>query len=155
MTSQKNIMYWNCANGIFTKREIIKNYLTIHEPELFFISEAEIDLYKETNLLQVHNYELYLANTISETRKSRICCYSKSDWSNLSIKSKTDEILAFKKANHIVVGIYRPFKIYSGETTSTNFERLLGSIQEIFNTHANCDFTLVGDFNIDYKKIGD
>jgi len=153
--SQQNILYWNCANGIFNKRDIIKNYLQINSPELFFISESEIDKTKELNLLETLPYELNLSNTLSDTRKARICCYSKPEWTLLPNSSTMDEILSYKKQNHIIIGIYRPFKTYSGESTTTNFERLLANLQQIIDSNPNHNITIVGDFNVDYNKMGD
>jgi len=155
MMSSTNIMYWNCANGIFSKKDLIKEHLKTHKPELFFISEAEINKNKETNLLECENYELSLSNTLSDTRKARICCYSTNDWTKIPNSSISDEILAYQKSNQIVICLYRPFKYYIGETTTTNFERLLANVQNIVQSYQNHALTIIGDFNIDYKKIGD
>jgi len=96
MTSSMCILYWNCANGIFSKRDIIKNYISTYKPELFFISEAEIDKNKETNLLEHENYDLTFSKTLTDTRKARICCYSTKNWSLIPNTSILDEILTFK-----------------------------------------------------------
>jgi len=92
---------------------------------------------------------------MSDTRKARMCCLSKSDWTHIPIKSTFDEILVLKKHKVIAIGVYRPFKIYTNKTSLSNFERLLRAIQEIITSNAEHEFIILDDFNIDFKKMGD
>jgi len=114
--NSKNVLYWNCANGIFNKSDLIKDKIKVNEPELFFIAESEISKTMQTSISDYPGYELSHSKTMSETRKSRICCFSKPEWQLLEeLLPIDDEILLYKKGDHIVIGIYRPFKLYINE----------------------------------------
>jgi len=95
---KQNILYWNCASGIFNKASLIKNKLIEHKPEIFFIAESDLNNAMNLNLLNHLGYNLHTSQTITNERKSRLCSYSKPGW-NLANNhmSKNDEIIILKK----------------------------------------------------------
>jgi len=152
----QSILYWNCASGIFNKADLIKNKVTEHSPDIFFVSESNLNSNMMTEILQINGYEFTSTKTMTETRKSRLCCYYNNNWSISSFEVGTlDELLILENKNTSVLGIYRPFKVYENETASSNFVRLLTKIQEYIDRNKNKNIILTGDFNVDYLKIGD
>jgi len=120
------------------------------------VAESNINNSINTNLLMTPGYNFINSNTISDERKSRICCFFKNGWTpNLNDMGTTDEIIIMEKLNRTIIGIYRPFKVYQGETASQNFVRLLNCIQMYMDKNRTIKITIIGDFNVDYLKMGD
>jgi len=69
--------------------------------------------------------------------------------------SLKDEILIFERGDFSIIGIYRPFKKLSGETAQSNFTRLLQCIQNYIDENKKKKIVIMGDFNVDYLKMGD
>jgi len=69
--------------------------------------------------------------------------------------SNQDELIIYEKGKQSIIGIYHPFKLLLGETSSSNFTRLLEALQKYITCHPTREVVIVGDFNIDYLKISD
>jgi len=152
----QSILYWNCASGIFNKMNIIESKIQQFKPEIFFVSESNINLQMNCELLTIQNYNFMNSQTANETRKSRMCCFFKNDWApNMTEMGKEDEIIILEKKDWTIIGIYRPFKVYENETASGNFSRLITRMQNYMTKYQDRKIIITGDFNIDYQKIGD
>jgi len=131
MNTNKNILYWNCASGIFNKIDVIKFKIQEQKPDVFFISEADLNEKMDLNLLGISEFTLATSKTFSDVRKSRLCAYYNNSWTlNEEFMSEKDELIILEHENLSIIGIYRPFKLLQGETATTNFLRLLAKIQD-------------------------
>jgi len=156
MINKPNIIYWNCASGIFNKIDIIKHKLTEHKPDVLILAEADLNLNMNLKVLEISGYNFATSLAISSERKSRICVYYKNSWTiNEQYMSKHDEIVILERGELSVIGIYRPFKLLQGETATTNFERLLAKIEQYIEQNRHKKLIILGDFNVDYLKFGD
>jgi len=103
----KNVLYWNCASGIFNKIELLKDKTELYDPEIFFVAESNINNDMNTDLLQIRNYNFTNSKTIAQDRKSRICCYYKNKWKlRDDVMSVDDKIIALEHENNFIIGIY-------------------------------------------------
>jgi len=66
-----------------------------------------------------------------------------------------DELIILENKDITSIGIYRPFKLLQGETATTNFTRLLDTIQKYIDQNKKRRIIISGDFNIDYLRMGD
>ena len=90
----ENILYWNCANGLYNKLNIIKQNLEDYGPEIYFIAESNLDTNMNQNVLKQNGYEFMTSSTASEDYKSRICSYFKTSWEpNLQYMGNRDEVI--------------------------------------------------------------
>ncbi len=51
-------VFWNCSHGASAKIDIIQNYVHASNPELLFISEAEIKPDRDCQCLNLVGYHL-------------------------------------------------------------------------------------------------
>lgn len=139
-------LYWNCCSGLLKKLDYIKDLIETIHPDVFFISEVEVRLDFDLGCLSIQGYETHFSKTLFSRGKSRLMGLVKAGIEVVEIGTEFDEILAFNINDCNVVGIYRPFKCFSGETELTNFNRLTNSLDGL-------DFMkktfIIGDYNID------
>ncbi len=70
-------LFWNCAGGIKSKIDYLRDYIIGKNLSLIFISEADIYEF-DLNLVQIRGYECILANT-KRNGKGRVVCYVQSN----------------------------------------------------------------------------
>jgi len=152
VADNSTIIWWNCAGGILSKIDFLKNFLASNKPFIFFISEAEINSDNQ-NLVQIKGYDILLSNTINgEFEKSRSVCYIREDltYNEIKIKNTISDIVAVEFEGTSYVGIYKGFKLPSGQTPNTFLAELLASLNYIVEKGGNV--VIGGDFNIDLTK---
>jgi len=67
------IVFWNCAGGLMSKIDYLKDLINEIEPCLIFISEAEL---KSIDLINACNLDGFCIE-VSTTKKGRVCCFIK------------------------------------------------------------------------------
>jgi hypothetical protein len=147
--SFKRLVFWNCAGGVKSKMDFIKNYIDQHHPCALFISEAEIKSH-DLNLLRIKNYDLIVSNTIDKGA-ARQACYIKSSINYNVVKTTGDcDIVAIETQFDRAIGVYRGFKLPTGVTKISFFHSLMTSLKLLCQT--NKILTIGGDFNVDLNK---
>jgi hypothetical protein len=71
------IIYWNCAGGIKSKHDYIKQLIKEENPCILFISESELGAY-DLEIVKIKDYDLITVSTLAAGR-ARMACYIKSD----------------------------------------------------------------------------
>jgi len=145
--SLNRITYWNCAGGIKSKLDYIKQQIANENPCVFFISESELKT-DDLNLAKIRNYDLITALTINKG-PSRVACYIKSNISYkvVPIKDHDLDIIAIETRFERVIGLYRGFKLPTGKSRTSFFDTILESLKNLVKTTKLV--TIGGDFNVD------
>jgi hypothetical protein len=106
---QNRIMFWKCANGIFSKKPCVEKYIKSFKPMAFFISECDIHLNHCLDLLRIKGYSLEVADTLHSKRKGRILVYVK-DGSGLArckkLEGSNNDIIVLGSKGIVIAGIY-------------------------------------------------
>jgi len=120
------------------------------EPVALFVSECDVLNGKNVSILSHRGYSLAFSNTLIGTGKSRILAWYRDDLferlPHLEMAGNEIIVLKSKEKNFLVVGCYRPFKLFPGETTISNFNRLMANFDLI--TNYSLSVVLMGDLNI-------
>jgi len=100
----------------------------------------------------VPGFEVFCSETLVTRGKTRLLALVKrGTYTRLTVNNNEfNELIFLQKNEMIVVGGYRPFKTYAGETLTSNFERMLSSLNEISKSKTAL---VVGDFNVDVTKV--
>jgi len=105
------IIFWNCALGIKSKLDFVKDLATTQRPDLMFISEAEVNDC-DLSLINIKGYEISVSESINgEFGVARMACYIK-----MGIKAKKIrvdnrlDVVAVDVGNNRFIGIYKGFK---------------------------------------------
>jgi hypothetical protein len=75
--STNNLLFWNCANGIYNKKASVEKHISFYSPVIFFISEAEIRKNQMIKVLNVPGHKIDVANTLESRQKGRLIAYEK------------------------------------------------------------------------------
>jgi len=143
------IFYWNCGSGLVRKLDFIFDLIRVNNVDVFFVSEADFSIEQNPQVLNIDGYETVFSRTLKSRNKSRLLCFKKSAIQTLNCGSELDEVITLSYQNVVIVGLYRPFKCYDGETERTNLDRLLRSLGE---HDLSKETFIIGDFNIDIDK---
>jgi len=122
-----SFFFWNCASGIKSKFDYVKNLVQINDPMVFFICESEIKE-QDLTILKISGYDLKVAKTINgEFKKSRIACYIKThiNYQIINLRNNTQDIVAIDVGKNRFVGVYKGFKLPKNETQTTQFHEML------------------------------
>jgi len=125
------IIFWNCAHGLVAKIDYVHHYLSVHKPELFFITEAEIKKDKSYLCLSFPGYELHVSKTlVFGCARSAVYVKNNSNFKrNDNLENGSSEILVFENNKLRVCGIYRPFKNIRGFSSHAAFDSLLKNLE--------------------------
>jgi hypothetical protein len=148
-----NVIFWNCASGVFNKKPMIEKYIEQFKPEVFFISECELGPNHMIELLNVPGYSIELANTFKSREKGRIMAYVANDsgFSRMqSLEHPLNDIIVLRKGNCSIIGLYAGFKTYDDETILSNFDRLLANVSSVSSKYRK--IIVGGDFNADFSR---
>ena len=144
--SKKCIVFWNCAGGIRSKFDYIKDFIKANNTSIFFIAESEIGK-NDTEILRIQNYDLL----ISETDKSRLACYINSSIKYKRIKTDKElDLIALDVGDTRVVGLYKGFKLPAGKTRVSFFHTIVQTLSRLTKTEKT--LIIGGDFNVDLNK---
>lgn len=143
------IYYWNCASGLLRKIDYIRELIKQDNVDLFFVAESEIRYDCDFGCLTLTGYDIVAANTINSRGKARLICFKKQGFSKVEGLNEFNDALIFQLGNVSVAGIYRGFKLFEGESESSNFLRLIGDLNKL---DPNRELVVVGDFNLDQNK---
>ena len=143
------IIYWNCAGGIKSKIDFVRNLISKHSPTLCFISEADIESF-DLDVVRVKDYDTVVPDSIKD-RKARTLCYIKNDitYKKLSCHSDLD-LISIDIGNERIVGLYKGFKLPPGVKPKSFFETIITALKALSATDKF--ITVGGDFNIDLNK---
>ena len=146
-TIKKCVAYWNCAGGIKSKFDYIKDFLKTNKISIFFISEAEINKTLDTDILKIPNYDLLM----SETNKSRLACYINSSIKYSRLKTDKDiDLIALDAGDARFIGLYKGFKLPPGKTRVSFFHTIIKTLSRLTKTEKT--LVIGGDFNVDLNK---
>jgi exonuclease III len=146
----KKVIYWNCAGGIKSKHDYIKQIISEENPCAFFISEAEIKDH-DLDIVKIRNYDLVVANTI-KNGSSRVACFIKSDinYRVIKVKDESVDIIAIETNFDRLIGLYRGFKLPVGASRVSFFDSIITQLKALSKTCKR--LTIGGDFNVDLFK---
>jgi len=149
----EKVLYWNVASGLLKKWDVIKEIITKHEPIIVFIAEADLKNNQNYECLNVSGYDLIFTDTLLERGKSRmIALVQKNTFKVVKVpNNELNELIFLSDGKRTIVGGYRPFKCYEGETAQSNFERMMGCLKSLNRKDHNI---IIGDFNIDVSRLG-
>lgn len=143
-------MYWNCGSGLVKKLSNLHSFIDSSEPVAVFVSECDVVNGRNINIFSHKGYNLAFSNTLTQTGKSRILAWYRDDLferlPHLEMVGNEIIVLKSKEKNFLLVGCYRPFKLFPGETVISNFNRLMTNFELITNYSQNV--VLIGDLNI-------
>jgi hypothetical protein len=143
------IYYWNCAAGLVGKWDLIRGWLDTERPDVLFVSEADIMGGVDTSLFNLPGYTFALCSTMALHNKSRMACWYRNFFNrNHNLEETGNEIIVLQHKKSLIVGLYRPFKCYVGETHKSNFDRLLTNLYNIGTNASHSNLLVVGDFNV-------
>ena len=144
------ILWWNCAGGVASKLNFIKNLIYKQAPALLFVSESNTKSGQINSHFNIGGYEF----VTTESEFSRTACYLKMG-SGFKVVSRGAglEVITVEDETTRIMGIYRPFKVTGESTLTTQFDSLLEFIHVMSQTGKK--LIVAGDFNIDYAKKGD
>jgi hypothetical protein len=145
------ILYWNCAGGIKSKIDYLRDFVKGKNFNLIFISESDI-LERDIALIKIESYDIILANTSSNGGKARMLCYV---WNGLKhkkvrVSNMTLDIIAIEVNNCRFVGVYIPFKLPDGTSRTNFFKQFIAELENLSRTEK--DIMIGGDFNVDLNK---
>jgi len=143
------VCYWNCGAGLLKKIDFVRELIAGKNVDAFFIAESEIKGDVDLGCLNIQNYNIHLSDTINTRGKSRLICFAKQNLIRVRLGSDLNDLIALQKGDSKVVGIYRGFKCYPGETELSNYKRLMDSFDGL---DLNQSVYIVGDFNIDISS---
>ena len=142
------VAWYNCAGGLIAKIDVIKFILSDIDIDVLFVSEAEIKPDTDLALFNVAGYEHIVAGTINLKFHARSSAFFKSF---LGFKATVfdTEVIALTNDTIRLVGVYRQFKLWPGQTHLSELEKMLTALGSL---HSN-KLTLVGgDFNIYWSR---
>ena len=154
MMNHLNISSWNFCWGMIRKLDFIRRLLQQNQIDIIFLQETEITMDYDLSLLNIEDY--YLEIEKSETR--RTCAYVKR---TLNYKRRLDfeendmhliclDVLKPEKIR--AIGVYRSFNP-SNQTKEQLFEKQVFMLNEWCTNYKDIK-VIIGDFNIDYLKMG-
>lgn len=143
------INYWNCGSGLLKKLDLVKEMIDENKIDIFFIAEAEVRLEFDLGCLSHDGYNLFTSNTLQSRGKSRIICLARKEFKKFELGSEFNDLIAIDCEGMNVVGYYRGFKCFDGETERSNLWRLLDAFSDL---DFNKDTYIIGDMNVDLSE---
>jgi len=144
-------VYWNCGSGLVKKMSTIHDLFT-PKTQVCFVSECEIVQNRCMNVFSKKDFCISLSKTIATNGKARLMCWFRDDMfervDNLEMPGNEIIVLRSLEKKFLLVGCYRPFKLFQGESLRSNFDRLMLNLELI--TQTNSDIILVGDLNVNF-----
>jgi hypothetical protein len=149
-----NCVFWNCAHGATAKIDLIKHHVQLIEPDLMFVSEAEIKTDRDYNCLNVEGYTIEVSKTISfGMARSMVFVKNGTKFKRMpELEDGMSEMIVMSNARELVCGIYRPFKTVADLTKKAAFEKLLKSLSDVISKNSNCEITIGGDWNVNWMS---
>ena len=147
------IASWNCSLGLVNKKDIVQNILHDYKIDILFIQEAEIKTSTPIQFLQIQDYNLETSPTYGQ-KNSRTCCYIRSKLKYdrvLDKENKNVEAMLIKVFDYTICGLYRPFLLPNHQNDISYLDDIKTMIENIQSKN----IILIGDFNMDYKKVSD
>lgn len=142
------VLYWNCAGGIKSKIDYLRNFLKDQKFQLMFISESDI-VEQDLNLVQIPGFDILMSSSL---RKARTMCYvsSKLSYRKIKLNHEDLDVVAIDISNERYVGLYRPFKMPPNHKPASYFNELISYLKEVSKTDKR--LIIGGDFNVDLNK---
>ena len=147
------IASWNCCLGLQNKTETVKIILQDYELDILFLQEAEIKNTTPINHLEIIGYTLELSPTYGQ-KNSRTCCYVKNNLKytrDNACERNNVEIIVIKVFDTQIAGLYRPFLL----PHHNNEADYMKDCSDIISSLNSKNILLLGDFNLDFKKVSD
>lgn len=144
-----SICWWNCAGGILSKFDYIKDFLKTNpiKPTILFIAEADKREH-QLSLIQIEGYSIITALTLAEG-KSRVIGYinnSITNFKQIKISDPFVDIVGIDVSGYRFIGVYKGFKTPGNETLSSYFEKYMKELNKITKTERKV--LIGGDFNV-------
>ena len=150
LKKSNRVAYWNCCSGLVRKWDFINDYIIENDIDIFFVAEAELPSNRDHSLFSVPGYTLEVANTLTTRGRARLISLRKEVYQRVNdLECDFNDIICLRAGNQFCVGVYRPFKCFSGETLTSNFERFIENLYLIGGSLQNGErVTIIGDMNI-------
>ena len=128
------VAWFNCAGGLNAKIDNIKLILSLHDFDILFISEAEIRQTTNTSLFHIDNYDFFASGAFSLKGHSRSAVFIRSSL-KYKLRVYSSEIISVEINDTLIIGVYRQFKLWPGETNEGELLKIL----EIVKTFPKAD----------------
>ena len=87
-----NILFWNCAGGIKSKIDYLREFVKGKYLKIIFISEADLKE-QDLDLVKIPGFDIILSNTCKgEFKKSRMIGYVRSNETYKSVTILTNQL---------------------------------------------------------------
>ena len=163
-----NIIHWNGgARKWENKLEEIESLVRERNPDLCYISEANLWSGLDPLNMNIPGYNLHFPNTMDSLQHSRLVLLSKDDLIVKEIVDKTEKELAMiwvqigasKKNSLLIGGMYRQHKLLGLDRMMTGMEliqeqekRWSRFVKKWKNLARNKNCLLIGDLNLDHLR---
>jgi hypothetical protein len=147
--------WYNCAGGLVAKIDNIKLILNLNSFDILFVSKAEIKIESDLSLFNIAGYSLHVAGTFAKVHHVRSVVYVR-EGLGLSVTTYSDlEIIRVSRLNLEIVGVYRQFKLWPGQTHRGEMDKILKGLYDIHSSSNGKLIVIGGDFNLDWHKRND
>jgi len=115
-------------------------------PDIAFFQESEIPYEANMQIFELGGYDVI----VSDNRpKRRLLCYIKSSMKYEFTTFANLEMIKISTNQYDIYGLYRPFKLPSGQTNISYITNLISSIVD--SRSRNKESIICGDINLDYN----
>jgi hypothetical protein len=145
-----SVLFWNCANGALAKFDFIEHLIKSENPEILFITEAEIKLGRDFNCLAIPGCEIEFGGTLKWGKTRQIAYVKHGSGFNRhhDLENDMSEIMVFWKDGLRICGVYRPFKNIQNLTNKEAFQILIDQLNALSSTPD--DVLIAGDMNVNW-----
>jgi len=142
------VIFWNCALGIKSKLDFVKDLAETMRPDLMFIAESEVNEW-DLSLINIKGFDVVAANSIKgEFGTARMLCYVRTGFKMkiLKVDPRLD-MVALDIGNCRFVGVYKGFKRPDQLTRQEFFDLHIRELKKL--SRVNKQLMIGGDFNVD------
>jgi len=139
------VLSWNCSHGLRNKLDVVKLIIMKHQPDIFFINEAELNP-ERVDRVKIDGFNLEVAKSIKDGL-ARTVAYVRRGLNVLRCQHLEDEsldVVILESRSSRLVGVYRGFRKSKHENPLT---KLFECLREACVTTK--EIVIIGDLNID------
>ena len=156
MSENIKVATWNLCLGLPNKKDYIDHKLNHENIDICALQECEVSPLLDEKHLSLRDYKIELE---TNNNKKRTGIYIHNRLSYLRRKDLEDEnlhlvIIDVDGINNLrIISIYRSFTAPSNLTPTDQFKLQIETIKRSIDTCINRTAIVLGDFNLDYRKI--
>ena len=168
VNSNLSILHWNGGSRKWqNKRLDIELLLREKNPDMLYVSEANLWEGLDSVDKDIPGFKLYLPNTMSTLKHARLVLLAKDDLPIQILEEKTDTEAAMiwakvgttRRSSLVIGGIYRQHQLLGGQQNLTRLEALRAQenrwkkiVKKWCDLSRNVNCVVLGDLNLDYLR---